>query len=549
MSRCSFRKARRAGLAWVAMVGAGLGPILAPGPLAAADDAAPADSAAAAADSTAAPAAPADSTAVLRKIISTDGAISVFEEARPGEGIEGFWWEYDPVADLQRLLDDDLREQPLEPLVDAYGFNVVLPESILALRDSVTVVADSIRAERIEIDTRFDPRLVSRYNERKDQFTLKHKVDGSVPLGRRGTVSTTVEDQNEFNESTRKVKDDRTLSSAFNYRFGEDLSTSLTVNRSDRTQKRETTLESESEATGVTSRVRAQRTVPLVGQLDTSVGLSFNQNVYRTQRTDGESRQVSPSWTVKTTSDLGVNRLTLDYSGDLARGDRKETISVTTPSDTGLVTSEEFDEAHDKNLKNKVSAGLESRLDENTTFRLSGLVDLDRQQFLSKVDSLAGQQETRTQASRNLQGQLTAKPLENLEFDAKGRLGLSRREFELNDIQYSQTMSRSADIRIDYDPLEKSGFTLKLERKQQEEVLKLRTITSPVTGVVVERYLSPGDRVGQDKILKLAQIDPCGLFFWGGRVAGGSPSPPHSAFRVRVDRAFAAAVDAKTAAR
>jgi RND family efflux transporter MFP subunit len=47
-----------------------------------------------------------------------------------------------------------------------------------------------------------------------------------------------------------------------------------------------------------------------------------------------------------------------------------------------------------------------------------------------------------------------------------------------------------------------------LELKQQQEVLGLKTIVSPINGVVVERYMAPGDRVAQDKILKVAQINP-----------------------------------------
>lgn len=58
------------------------------------------------------------------------------------------------------------------------------------------------------------------------------------------------------------------------------------------------------------------------------------------------------------------------------------------------------------------------------------------------------------------------------------------------------------------DELETQTRLATLERKQQEEILALRTITSPLNGVVVERFLSPGDHVSQEKILKLAQIDP-----------------------------------------
>jgi len=50
-----------------------------------------------------------------------------------------------------------------------------------------------------------------------------------------------------------------------------------------------------------------------------------------------------------------------------------------------------------------------------------------------------------------------------------------------------------------------------LEQAQAEAALALRSIVSPFDGVVVERYLSPGElltRQSESKILKLAQISP-----------------------------------------
>nr|WP_315400976.1 efflux RND transporter periplasmic adaptor subunit [uncultured Duganella sp.] len=60
----------------------------------------------------------------------------------------------------------------------------------------------------------------------------------------------------------------------------------------------------------------------------------------------------------------------------------------------------------------------------------------------------------------------------------------------------------------DKDELETQTRLASLELKQQQAVVALRTITSPINGVVVERFLSPGDHISQEKILKLAQIDP-----------------------------------------
>jgi multidrug efflux pump subunit AcrA (membrane-fusion protein) len=48
------------------------------------------------------------------------------------------------------------------------------------------------------------------------------------------------------------------------------------------------------------------------------------------------------------------------------------------------------------------------------------------------------------------------------------------------------------------------------ELKRDKESLKLRTIVSPIDGVVVERRLAPGDFIRNDKsmVMKLAQINP-----------------------------------------
>jgi len=47
-----------------------------------------------------------------------------------------------------------------------------------------------------------------------------------------------------------------------------------------------------------------------------------------------------------------------------------------------------------------------------------------------------------------------------------------------------------------------------LELKQAIEVLRRRTIRSPIDGVVLERLMSPGELVDDEPILRIAQIDP-----------------------------------------
>ena len=60
------------------------------------------------------------------------------------------------------------------------------------------------------------------------------------------------------------------------------------------------------------------------------------------------------------------------------------------------------------------------------------------------------------------------------------------------------------------DELDTERVMNEAELKRDQEALKQRTILSPINGVVVERYLSAGELVRQDKarILKLAQLDP-----------------------------------------
>ena len=60
----------------------------------------------------------------------------------------------------------------------------------------------------------------------------------------------------------------------------------------------------------------------------------------------------------------------------------------------------------------------------------------------------------------------------------------------------------------DKDELETQMQIAGLEVKQQQEVLNQRTIVSPLNGVVVERFLAPGDHVSQEKIFRIAQINP-----------------------------------------
>lgn len=60
----------------------------------------------------------------------------------------------------------------------------------------------------------------------------------------------------------------------------------------------------------------------------------------------------------------------------------------------------------------------------------------------------------------------------------------------------------------DYDEISSKSRQAQLQVEQQQAILAERSIKSPFDGVVAERYAGPGDRVNDNKIVKLAQIDP-----------------------------------------
>ncbi len=62
--------------------------------------------------------------------------------------------------------------------------------------------------------------------------------------------------------------------------------------------------------------------------------------------------------------------------------------------------------------------------------------------------------------------------------------------------------------RLEYKTAKKARNIAKLELARAKAALKLRTITSPLDGVVVESYASPGEATMDKPLFKLAQLDP-----------------------------------------
>ncbi len=88
-------------------------------------------------------------------------------------------------------------------------------------------------------------------------------------------------------------------------------------------------------------------------------------------------------------------------------------------------------------------------------------------------------------------------------------LAKARAAFAARKVQRNKELYRKQMISIhEKDELETELEILKLEVRGAEEKLKLRTILSPIDGVVVKRHYSPGEFVEEQPILELAQIDP-----------------------------------------
>jgi RND family efflux transporter MFP subunit len=71
-------------------------------------------------------------------------------------------------------------------------------------------------------------------------------------------------------------------------------------------------------------------------------------------------------------------------------------------------------------------------------------------------------------------------------------------------------------------------FLAQRQLARAEAALALRTIRSPITGLVIERYVSPGELVKDKPILQLAQMDPLQVevlapVSWLGKFTAGMP--------------------------
>jgi RND family efflux transporter MFP subunit len=87
---------------------------------------------------------------------------------------------------------------------------------------------------------------------------------------------------------------------------------------------------------------------------------------------------------------------------------------------------------------------------------------------------------------------------------AKARAEFDERRMERNESLYLDELLSDHDR----DEMATQALISDLEYEQSMEVLRERVIRSPVSGIVVERFLAPGEYVQVESIVQLAQIDP-----------------------------------------
>jgi RND family efflux transporter MFP subunit len=89
---------------------------------------------------------------------------------------------------------------------------------------------------------------------------------------------------------------------------------------------------------------------------------------------------------------------------------------------------------------------------------------------------------------------------------ARGKAEFTKRKAERNDELYKQQLISVQER----DQLETEAKLAQLELREREAALRLRTISSPIDGVVVDRLMAPGDQISRagGHILRLMRIDP-----------------------------------------
>ena len=109
---------------------------------------------------------------------------------------------------------------------------------------------------------------------------------------------------------------------------------------------------------------------------------------------------------------------------------------------------------------------------------------------------------------RVVKGQVIARLHSKIE-KAAVDLALARMEFAQRKVLRNEDLYRKQLISIhDKDEMETELKIAELQLREAREKLDIRTIRSPIDGVIVERFLSPGEYIGEEAVMKIARINP-----------------------------------------
>jgi membrane fusion protein, heavy metal efflux system len=150
---------------------------------------------------------------------------------------------------------------------------------------------------------------------------------------------------------------------------------------------------------------------------------------------------------------------------------------------------------------------------------IAGLLDkvaVERGDLVNKGQTVASLESRIERASVDL-------ALTKLKNDAEIRSAQSNEEFARKKHERNENLHRDGVVSAQVREQAETEASLAVERLKQtkearavieQEVqlaksqLSLKTITSPINGMVIERYLSAGERADEKPIIKIAQIDP-----------------------------------------
>jgi len=143
-------------------------------------------------------------------------------------------------------------------------------------------------------------------------------------------------------------------------------------------------------------------------------------------------------------------------------------------------------------------------------------VDVDRGEFVKKGQVVATLQSGIERATRKL-AQARAENETSIKSKEAQLALVTRKEEQIEQLfrekvvpfgQMDEAKTSEILAELELQAASENKRIAELELQQATEVLKRLTIRSPINGVVVERFLSPGEFVEDKPILKIAQINP-----------------------------------------